>query len=273
MILKTLADIETKKERLNFLKQNKREILKAKKAMIKTTDSIALKYVATNLPTTKAAIELGDGEVMIVGNSVGFMDSHLDVSLSGSWTKTVQEKGSSVPILKDHVYTVDSMFAENLGAFVTELNITDLGYNKIGTTEVLAAKIRPEKEMYEKYTKGIIKQHSVGLQYVKLALAVNDEEDEEGYKEWVKNIDKVINREMAEEYGYFYPIYEQKLIEISAVVFGSNGYTPAFTDKTEQITQENEAVEDTSQDKESISDNSNFYTLINQRLWEQNQKR
>ena len=33
--------------------------------------------------------------------------------------------------------------------------------------------------------------------------------DEEGYKIWQANIDKVINREMAEDEGFFFPIFEK----------------------------------------------------------------
>ena len=150
------------------------------------------------------------------------------------------------------------MFAKNLGAYVLEMPILELGYDKFGDTEVLAAKIKPNKEMYEKYSNGIITQHSVGLQYVKLEMAVNNEQDEEGYKNWKAYIDSVINREMAEEKGYFFPIQEQKLIEISAVVFGSNAYTPAYTENKSLVT--TEPLQDTQ--KENEPKQNNFYKYL-----------
>ena len=268
MILKELSKIANKKDVLVFLAnaQNKKEILEAKKAMPKETDSIHLKYVfPLESSKSKSPIELAKGEVLIVGNAVGFMDSHDDVSMRGSWTKTVKERGERVPILKDHNYKVDSMFAKNLGSYILGIPILDLGYNKFGNTEVLAAKIKPNKEMYEKYASGIITQHSVGLQYVKLEMAVNNEQDEEGYKNWKAFIDSVINREMAEERGYFYPIYEQKLIEFSAVVFGSNPYTPAFSQ--DKSLEEIEPLQDTQivEPKEKEKQLS-FYQLLNQKL-------
>ena len=261
MILKELSKIANKTDRLVFLAnaQNKKEILEAKKAMPKETDGIELKYIfPLESSKSKSPIELAKGEVLIIGNAVGFMDSHDDVSMKGSWNKTVKERGNRVPIIKDHDYKVDSMFAKNLGALVLDIPILELGYDKFGNTEVLAAKIKPNKEMYEKYSNGIITQHSVGLQYVKLEMAVNNEQDEEGYKNWKAYIDSVINRELAEERGYFFPIQEQKLIEISAVVFGSNAYTPAYTENKSLVT--TEPSKDTQ--KENEPKQNNFYKYL-----------
>lgn len=265
MILKELSNIASKTDRIQFLIENKSEVLSAKKATPKHSDSVF--FAAAKTFSHKQMPKIGAGEVIIVGNSCGFMDSHYDVSMRGSWNKTVQEAGKYAPILKDHDYKVDSLFAENLGTFVTELSINELGYNASGTTEVLAAKIKPSPEMYEKYQKRIITQHSVGLYYVKISLAINDESDEDGFREWSRNIDKVINREMAEKIGYFFPVYEQKLVEISAVVFGSNSYTPAFSDKS-STTLSTKAADSTFHNEPV-----NFYQILNEQLWKQQQRR
>lgn len=37
---------------------------------------------------------------------------------------------------------------------------------------------------------------------------INDEFDKEGFKEWIKFIDKVINKEVVEEIGFFFFVYE-----------------------------------------------------------------
>jgi len=242
-VLKSLNSITNKSEKIAFIKGNRKQILKEKKAMPKLADALSFDIAKDGsfkmLPNT-----FNDNEVVIIGNSVGFMDSHKDVSMSGSWAKTVAERGGVVPIIKDHVYKVDNIFAENKGAFISQVDISELGYGKAGMTEVLGCIIAPDEDMLEKYQKGLIKQHSVGLQYIKLDLAVNDPEDEAGYKVWVANIDKVINRELAEEEGYFFPVFEQKLIEFSAVVFGSNPYTPAFTNNEKSL-ENNEPSKDT----------------------------
>lgn len=258
-VLKSLNSIANKSEKIAFIKENRKQILKEKKAFPKFGDALSFDF-AQKANSLKMSEMLNDGEIAIVGNSVGFMDSHSDVSMSGSWTKTVQERGNLVPIIKDHDYKVDNIFAENKGAFVSTVSIREVGYEKEGMTEVLGAIIKPNDEMLEKYQKGLIKQHSVGLQYIKIGLAVNDPNDEEGYKEWVANIDKVINREVAEKEGFFFPVYEQKLIEFSAVVFGSNPYTPAFTNNNKSL-ENSEPLQDTL--KVKPIDNSKIELLQN----------
>jgi hypothetical protein len=78
-----------------------------------------------------------------------------------------------------------------------------------------------------------VKNHSVGMQYVKLFLAVNDERYEEEFKVWEKYINLAVNKEVAIEYGYFWAVTEAKVIEGSAVPIGSNTYTPTQENNSE----------------------------------------
>ena len=106
------------------------------------------------------------------------------------------------------------------------------------------------------YEKGLIKQHSIGLRYVKLDLAINDKDEKEAFKVWEKYIGQIINRERAEEKGYFFPVIEQKLIEISAVVFGSNPYTPTLDNKSLENDEPSETLEVKEPNK------TNIYNLL-----------
>ena len=236
MILKELANIEDKAAKLKFIKANKAAILKAKKSMFKTSCTIE---VAPKLVKDETASKMDGtnetGVFEIVGNSIGFLDSHNDVSIAGSFNKTVNESGQKAPILINHKRTPDAIFAKNMGVSIAQKSIRSLGYDADGTTEALTAKIAPiyDAKMNELYSNGEIKQHSIGLQYVKLDLAINDESDNEGFANWQKYIDQVINREKAEQQGYFFAVIEQKLIEISAVLFGSNPYTPTLDENKE----------------------------------------
>jgi hypothetical protein len=242
MILKELYSIKAKADKLKFIceKANREEIIKNKmdlyginKIYYKKNDNAILQKRHSVLPiVSKSPIQLADDEILAVINSCGVMDNHLDVSMNGSWTKTIQERGNQLKAVLDHTYKITSLFAENKGNMVIKMPILDLGYDKAGMTEVWAMKIKPNsEEILMKYQTGQITQHSAGLQYVKIRMAVNDESDEEGYKTWLSTIDQVINRDFAEEVGFYFPIDEQKAIEGSAVVFGSNPYTPAFTNK------------------------------------------
>lgn len=225
MILKELENLEGS-AKIDFVIENKAAILKAKKGMIKTADPIAANY---SIPTTTKA--QSSEYYKIVANSCGFFDSHQDVSLRGSFNKTVQEKGNKLPIIINHNHNPESIFASNKGVSIEEIDIRQLGYDMVGKTECVVANIDPiyDRKMAELYKGGEIKEHSIGLRYIQIELAVNDDKDNEGFSNWNKYIGQVINREAAEENGYFFAVKEQQLFEISAVLFGSNQYTPTLS--------------------------------------------
>jgi hypothetical protein len=89
------------------------------------------------------------------------------------------------------------------------------------------------------------------MQYVKIDLAVNDSQYEEEYKVWSDNIDQIGNREHAEEKGYFWLVREAKLIEISAVLMGSNTLTPTINEPSKD-TQKNEPPQGTQSEVEKL---------------------
>ncbi|NQZ74656.1 MAG: hypothetical protein HRT61_00845 [Ekhidna sp.] len=235
MILKEYQSIGNHQDRLNFALENKRELIAAKRDFDHTSKAFTTSpQLLKHLETAIKAEPDQDGVYKIVGNAIGFLDGHDDVSMKGSFTKTVKETGKRVKILRDHGRGIDSIIAVNKGLFIEDVDIETLGFQVMGKTEVVGARILPkyDPKIAEMYADGVIDQHSVGIQYVKLDLAVNDPYQEEEYKIWQATIDQVINREEAIERGFYFPIFEQKLKEISAVVFGSNPYTPTMDNKS-----------------------------------------
>lgn len=233
MKTKELQAFEDPKERLTFLKENKAEILAEKKSIIKTVGSPLIYHNYESQKGNPYKVKKAEGEALlldIVGNSVGFFDSHFDVSMKGSFNRTVKGGARTAPFLKDHDHRTDGVIGLNKGVRVEEIMISRLGYEASGKTECFIMSVEPKRvydeKAFEMYKDGQIKQHSIGLQYVKLTLAMNDPDFKEEYAEWEKSIGTVINRDIVEEYGYFWPVYEQKVIELSAVLFGSNKYTP-----------------------------------------------
>jgi hypothetical protein len=85
--------------------------------------------------------------------------------------------------------------------------------------------------MFNEYKNNRVKNHSVGMIYVDLALAINDDDDyyKEEFAVWNKYINNIINRDEAEDLGYFFAIRQAKLVEGSAVPLGSNPITPTLT--------------------------------------------
>jgi hypothetical protein len=89
------------------------------------------------------------------------------------------------------------------------------------------------KSIFQKYSAGKIQQHSVGMQYVKLAMCIDDDDYKEEKANYDMYISHVINKELVEETGYFFAVTEAKLIEISCVIRGSNELTPTLGSKSE----------------------------------------
>ena len=261
-VLKELHSLKGDKAKtFRFIKENKKSLIDEKKRMPKNNISIKVDESMIITPEFEdiASLGLNDEEVFIVGNSVGFFDGHEDVSLKGSWTKTAQERGNRIPIVKDHRYLIDNIFAKNIETLIVDLPIRALGYDQDGVTEVIGFKIKPYTEIdLQKYKDNSINQHSMGLRYIKLVLAINDPEFEDEFKEWTKYIDQVINKEAVEENGYFWGIQEQKAIEVSSVVLASNPFTPAYTNKSLI----GEPLKNTPKTKEPIKSSNFFKTLI-----------
>jgi hypothetical protein len=84
-------------------------------------------------------------------------------------------------------------------------------------------------KMFTMYNLKEVNQHSIGLQYIQLLMAVNDPEDKEHYKNWNNYIEQTINPQKAIDNGFFFISKEYRLIENSAVLFGANELTPTLS--------------------------------------------
>ena len=230
-----------KREEIKRLIANKNELIRLKKAELKKAD-----IVEWSIPDFKTAFKSigetlkqdNDSEIYrtIVGNTYGFMDSHDDVHIKGIFTKSINENGNRVLHLHDHVHQLSAKVGTPLKVYEKDLNWSDVGLDKSGMTTALLMDTRIEKARNENifldYKNGDINQHSVGMQYVKLELAVNDPEEKEEFAAWERYKGEVINIEKAEEQGYFWAVTEAKLIEISCVIKGSNELTPTLDNKS-----------------------------------------
>lgn len=233
----------------------KSELIALKKAEIKTVKGGLSALVHGNV--SKGLFENNETSLKrtIIGNTYNWMDSHDDVHAKGVFTKSIKERGNQVFHLHDHEFKLTSKIGEPIRVYEDSVNWADLGVNKAGQTQALFMDSEILKEynerIFSEYKNGKINQHSVGMQYVKIDLAVNDEEYEDGYKVWTDNIDQLGNREHAENKGYFWLIREAKLIEISAVLLGSNTLTPTINEPLKS-TQQTEPSNDTQKEVEKL---------------------
>lgn len=253
---------ETKAELFEFLKENKSTLLAQKKAVVKHADGIGCD-IAT--PVVKGVVnkaEEGTLNKSLVINTTNVLDSHGDVHLPGLWDKSIKDNNQRL-LLQEHKMQFDNIIAEKKDVTVRTLDTSfkDLGYDLEGNTQALVfdAVIKATKnaKMYERYKDGDVSNHSVGMQYVKIVMAINSEESwASAEKEvWDKYIEDVANKSEAEEKGYFWVVKEAKVIEGSAVPMGSNQFTPVLENK--------EPAKATHKDSEPSNDTPTIKDFIN----------
>ena len=266
---------ETSDEAMKELIANKKLIIAAKKAAIKYAD--ALPYYGTvanekNEVVKASSIpnigEVNTIKVAAVSNACNYFDSHGDVSISGSWNRTAKNTKDGLH-LQEHQMRFDKLISDNVSFTVENKTWKELGYNYEGSTDCLVMYSQVEKEtnpfMFDRYVKGKVKNHSSGLRYVNIEMAVNNNAEwaKEEKAVWDKYYPMIVNKEDVDQVGFFYPVLEQKIIENSAVLKGSNPATPTISvepaDSTSAETKDENPADATSQSETKSILNLNFY--------------
>lgn len=227
--------------------KNKAELINIKKIAIKHSDAISIHSVKENSETMKGILlKSEEGIQKVVANTYYWLDSHGDVHVKGCFTKSIKENLNKIYHLDNH--NSENGFRSKVGNVksISEISVNwrDLNVEKDGETicVVGATKLIEEynKQVFDAYENGDIDQHSVGMIYADISLAVNDKKYAEEYKEWLDVYPLIGNPEKADNDGMFWVIKQAKLKEISCVLWdGSNSLTPS-------IKNDNEAVNDTS---------------------------
>jgi len=240
-------EFATKKELFAFLLENRDKLIAQKKAVKKEADCpvhIAPVIVNDVKKASKAETKPGDKKsdsikVVVVINTTNFLDSHNDLHLPGIWNKSIKDN-KMIMHLQEHEMEFEKIIADGKELIVYTKNFkwAELGYSYPGETEALVFEstiLRNRNEyMLEQYANGWVKNHSVGMYYVKMDLAINDEECPNEYEAWKKYHPQIANKEIADERGYFWYVMEAKCAEGSAVPIGSNTATPTLeTGKSE----------------------------------------
>lgn len=255
----------TKEELFDHLVENKEDLMYAKKCTIKEGDSIDFEVIAkyengVEIPmdSFKSAEERfiatkissrdsnsGVVKVRAIINTTNWMDSHKDVHIPGLWNRSIKNN-KRIKHLQEHTMKFDHIIADkdDLDVSVQKFKWKELGYDIDGETEALTfdSTVREKRnsKMFKEYASGNVDNHSVGMQYVKLKLAVNS--DKEGHKEekanWDTYFPMIANKEEAERHGHFWAVLEAKAHEGSAVVNGSNSMTPTLPRKTHAVEEE-----------------------------------
>ncbi len=233
--------------------KNKEELIAIKKSAIKHSDCVSTLPIKDVSETIKLAM---DGEESankrVIANTYYWLDSHGDVHVKGTFTKSIKENIGKIFHFDNHNHSFSAKVGNVKSVKEVSLNWSDLGINKEGKTICVIGESELIEDyncqVFDAYKNNEITQHSVGMIYVKMDLAVNNPTETEYYKNWTDIYPLLGNQEEADKRGYFWVIREAKLKEYSCVLWdGSNSLTPTIEDKTE-------AVEDTTEIKEPSID-------------------
>lgn len=228
----------SKNDLFKALKEHKNFLLSQKKGITKLSDPCAFSFAVNEKGETLKNENINPDNintlrVKVVINTTNLMDSHNDVSINGSWNRSVKNT-KHIYLLQEHKMQFDHIITDNIDMEVETFAWKDLGFDYEGYTEALVfyATIHKDRNpyMFNQYAKGFVKEHSAGLRYIQVELAINSEAewDKEEKAIWDKYFPHIANKEQAEEKGYFWAVTEQKIIEGSAVVKGSNFATPTI---------------------------------------------
>ena len=227
------------KELYKFLIDNKSALIAQKKSMLKYADTVIHSATPIKRESVKAAGTDNPDvcSVKVVANTAWYCDSQMDVLVPDNAKKSISERKGMIPHLHDHIHQISAQVGDVKNIYYQDMSLSELGLSKSGSTQVLIFETDIKKsyneQVFNLYKSGKINQHSIGLQYVKLGLAINDEESVAEYELWQKYSPYVINQDTIIEKGYFWVVLEIKLLENSAVLFGSNPITPTLESKSD----------------------------------------
>lgn len=252
---------EEKSKLFQFLKDNEKQLISQKKTQYfdeqgrktlwKHGSGVSFSHTGkmitidkTNQTKTFKANTPFDGsslaylQVLAAINTTNIMDSHYDVHLPGLWKKSLSEN-KNIKHLKEHTLSFNDTLSDgpDLKAYTQKMAWSELGYNFPGITEVLIfdSIIRRKRNqgsefMINQYASGYVNNHSVGMQYVMFVMCINDDSTGYGaeYEAWQKYYPEIVNKDFADDIGFFWAVKEAKVIEGSAVPIGSCWTTPTI---------------------------------------------
>lgn len=222
-----------KMDQTRFIKENLMRLKEMKKSEYKTTSDIIVKESLFSEKFSPVIEDIvGDFiEVKTVINTTNIIDSHLDLHMPDIWNKTVKDNPYSHH-LKQHEQKFESVISNKAKSYNEETNFNKLGLNIDFKTVANINHFTLDRNkmpfMFDAYKNGEVMQHSIGMMYVNLSIAYYDEDDQKEMDFFNQMKAHAVNPEVADNYGYFWVVYEAKKREGSAVVFGSNSITPTL---------------------------------------------
>jgi HK97 family phage prohead protease len=160
----------------------------------------------TNIYSTKSAFEIkamdaGKREVAIYLSKFGVIDSDGDMIQKGAFAKSILERGPLADSNRKIAFLRSHDWEKPIGKF---LSLQEDDFGLFAVAELVHSSYA--NDAWNDYMDGIIREHSIGFQYISDKM-------------------RFIEDATAPQ-GGFWNISELKLYEGSAVLFGSNEFTP-----------------------------------------------
>lgn len=173
--------------------------------------------VKSNLATYKELDEQSR-TIKAVANTLNFYDYDKDVLRPGSFNKSIQQRGSQSSSPDKIMHLLFHDLKRPVGKSDSE-NETTIDSKKVIYVESFLPETTDGENTLLNYKSEIYNQHSVGMNYIQIEYV---EKDATG---WGKFIEKLINPEEAEKFGYGWDVSEVMWFEWSTVTFGANKLT------------------------------------------------
>ncbi|MFA5727754.1 MAG: HK97 family phage prohead protease [Saccharofermentanaceae bacterium] len=234
-----LPELE-QKDLFAYLVANKKQLIRQKCMHPIKSDAVSfgVQFIKSGEVVKAMSVDMEEDiiQVKVVGNTALFCDTYNDVLAPDCWKKTIKECGPKgadlISHLACHDHDFEGVIGEPIDIYSEVIDLITLGFDGPGSAQALVMVSNVLKAYDEKaytlYKRGKVKQHSIGLQYVQLVLALNDENYKEEFATWNKYYKSIINKDKIDVDGYFWYVTEIKLYEISAVLWGANRLTPTL---------------------------------------------
>jgi len=184
------------------------------------------------------------------------LDSHSDVHIgrteanpdSAIFSDSIKNRTHKIPPIDQHNYSLDGRIGKTLAIYEAPISWRSLGLGKTGMTEGLFAVSQIERAKnearYNDYLNDEIDQHSVGMFYGNVEMAIADgEKYPKEHKVYQKYISYIGNRQEVEAKGYFFAVSKATLVEYSAVIAGSNELTPTLNQHSSEADDKSDSIE------------------------------
>lgn len=247
------------KELYKFLVANKSGLIAQKKSAMKRTDNLIAPITILDRVnedgnkakpvggTEQLPIGFRELDVKVIANTAWYCDLAMDVLTDKSYDNSVKNRGALIPHIKDHKWESTSHVGDVKSVYTQLIRLSELGYKGVhGNTQttslIFETTIKEEYDakVYLFYKNRKINQHSIGLLYISIGLCINDPDYLAEFELWNKYYDKIINKDIVDEAGYFWIVPEIKLLENSCVLFACNELTDTLESEEKDI-----PVEDT----------------------------